>query len=364
MRKEKEDILEEHKRTLDKKLNDKIKQSENEKTKLMDELHNKLQSLGIPSSEKDVLIERMQKARADKLAKQKQLENIERDMEDQKEVALNYKEKVENLKAKTEELNEKLNSASEMHVQDEKNRQSLINSLQTGIEEKELKLKELKEKLETLKSKNQPEEIVGISPSQQSKYSLAKIVDDINEIKLIVSGKKEELSDFEKEIEFPDFPVMAKLESDEEDAKIEERLNELNKMKSELAEEKSILQQEQLNIEREKIDWKENLAIIKSSRTEDTKEAKKTLQERKINIEEKIQEINRKIADAKVKGMKIKKIENELKPYLNPDGNKKKGKKLDFEQKPMVQTEENFYQPKADFEDIESFGFSSDHESK
>ena len=56
------------------------------------------------------------------------------------------------------------------------------------------------------------------SGEDANQYSLAKIAEEVNEIKQLVSGKKEraaeEAGDLDKEIVFGEFPPLAQLEAE------------------------------------------------------------------------------------------------------------------------------------------------------
>ena len=113
---------------------------------------------------------------------------------------------------------------------EEKNRKALINSLQNAIEEKDQQIKEFKNKLEIQKNKHEEAEKEaeknGASPGGNNapKYSLVKIADEINEIKQLMSGKKEipvpaeeaaeADADIDKEVVFEEFVKMEKSESE------------------------------------------------------------------------------------------------------------------------------------------------------
>ena len=253
--------------------------------------------------------------------------------------------------------------------------------MQTAIEEKDQQISELKSKLEAHKAKQEEAEksinkSAVTSPPAGNRYSLVKIADEINEIKQLVSGKKAvPENELDKEIEFEDFAPMEKLESEyirggnidrEEDSKIVEKINEWKRMKAEVAAEKKEIQNEQEAIEKDKEKWKENLAYLKTNYTEDVEERKKVLLDEKAEIDKRIKEVNARIEANKDAAQKVKQMEVELKPYLEKEekgGKKKEGLRrlLDFEQKPVVQTGTNFYRP--EFEELESFGFSSEHDS-
>ena len=73
MEAEKEEKLNEHKMSVDKKLNEKLKLSELEKAKVLDDLQSKIQALNIESTDKEILMTNLQNARTDKENKQTQL---------------------------------------------------------------------------------------------------------------------------------------------------------------------------------------------------------------------------------------------------------------------------------------------------
>ena len=61
---------------MDKKLEEKVKQSEQEKAKILDDLQSKIESLNLPSADKEILTNNLKNARADKENKQTQLQEI------------------------------------------------------------------------------------------------------------------------------------------------------------------------------------------------------------------------------------------------------------------------------------------------
>ncbi len=74
------------------------------------------------------------------------------------------------------------------------------------------------------------------------------------------------------------------------------------------------------------------------------------------------------IESNKQKAKTAKEMEEDLRPYLEKRQEEAKGKKdprkaLNFDPKPTVQTETNFYRAGGEFEEIDSVGFSSEHDS-
>ena len=220
----------------------------------------------------------------------------------------------------------------------------MINSLKAEINAKEQRIKNLKAKLESSKGG----EVVGGTQEPM----LAKIADEINEIKEIVSGKKE--------TEFDDFTPMENIESDSEEERIAQKVEQWKRLKAEIANEKKEIKSIQDTIISKKDKWRESLAYLKNNYTEDMEEKKQELMDEKTEIDIQIKAVNKKVEVNKRKVQKAKEMEAELKPYLNKKNQKPSLRKfLDFDEKGAQDT---LFNRPQNFDDFESMGFSSDQE--
>lgn len=73
---EKQDKLREYKATVDRRLEERLRQAEQEKARVLDDLQSKIQALNIASTDKEQLSANLRDARADKENKQAQLQEI------------------------------------------------------------------------------------------------------------------------------------------------------------------------------------------------------------------------------------------------------------------------------------------------
>eukprot|EP01022_Parablepharisma_sp_SALTPOND_P028444 TRINITY_DN70977_c1_g1_i1.p1 TRINITY_DN70977_c1_g1~~TRINITY_DN70977_c1_g1_i1.p1 ORF type:complete len:685 (-),score=174.03 TRINITY_DN70977_c1_g1_i1:6891-8945(-) len=379
MEAEKNEKLAGYKAMMDRKVEEKTKQLEFEKAKVLDDLQNKIQALNIGTADKENLANNLQNARMEKENKQVELQELERQIEDERRQAQMYSGKIRELRTKIEELKSKAalvqfsaynkkQQAEENRLIEEKNRKVLINSLKTEIASKEQQINDLKAKIDAqrVKQEDMEKSLNKSIPTQEKGPTLAKIADEINELKQLVSGKKEHPEEIE-EIGFEDFAPMEKLESDSEDEKISQKVNEWKRLKAEVAREKGDIKADQEEVNIKKTKWRDALMYLRSNYIPDMEDRKSELMEEKAEIDSQIKAINQRIESNKIKAQKVKEMEIELRPYLNRKENQKESfrRLLNFEEKPgAVQTQDDFFNRPPEFEDLESIGFSSEHDAQ
>lgn len=229
-------------------------------------------------------------------------------------------------------------------MREQRNRSELVNSLKAEIKAKEQRITSLKAKLDARK-------VEQAAPVQEP--MLAKIADEINEIKEIVSGKKEP-----QDVD-ADFTPMENVESDSEE-EMSQKVEEWRKLKGEASREKREIRAVQEEIAGRKDKWRSALNYLKSNIGEDVDSRKKQLMDEKTEIDMQIKAVNKKVEINKHKAQRVKEMEVELRPYL--DKKRQRGslrKLLSFEDK--AGHDALFSRPQ-NFDDFESMGFSSDQD--